>query len=72
VVFGLLHTANGVSPSVGAGTVATSLIVLTAVYSVLAVVELGLMLRYAKAGPAPLPAPGDEPVDADRPLSLTY
>jgi cytochrome d ubiquinol oxidase subunit I len=78
VVFGLLHTANGVSPSVGGGDVATSLIVLTALYSVLAVVELALMLRYAKAGPAPLQPgepggpPGDRAPDAEAPLSLAY
>jgi cytochrome bd ubiquinol oxidase subunit I len=65
VVFGLLHTANGVSPSVGPGSVATSLIVLTALYSVLAVIEFGLITRYAKEGPAPAPAP-IEPGDADR------
>jgi cytochrome d ubiquinol oxidase subunit I len=58
--------------------VATSLIVLTALYSVLAVVELALMLRYAKAGPAPLQPgepggpPGDRAPDAEAPLSLAY
>jgi cytochrome d ubiquinol oxidase subunit I len=70
VVFGLLHTANGVSPSVGAGQVATSLITLTALYSVLAVVELGLLLRFAKAGPPPVPAADEVP--ADRPLTFAY
>jgi cytochrome d ubiquinol oxidase subunit I len=69
VVFGLLHTANGVSPSVGAGSVATSLIVLAALYSGLAVVEVGLILRYAKAGPPEVEAPSE---DADRPLALVY
>ncbi len=72
VVFGLLHTASGASPSVHSGQVATSLIVLTTLYTVLAVVELGLMLRTVKAGPAPVPAPGDEQPDADRPLTLAY
>jgi cytochrome bd ubiquinol oxidase subunit I len=69
VVFGLLHAANGVSPSVGAGSVATSLIVLAALYSALAVVEVGLILRYAKAGPPQIEAPSE---DADRPLALVY
>jgi cytochrome bd ubiquinol oxidase subunit I len=72
VVFGLLHTSRGVSPSVHSGQVATSLIVLTALYTVLAVVELGLMLRTVKAGPAPAPTPDDEQPDADRPLTLAY
>ncbi|WP_213455431.1 cytochrome ubiquinol oxidase subunit I [Rhizomonospora bruguierae] len=67
VVFGLLHTADGVSPSVGAGTVATSLVVFTALYSVLAVVELTLMLRYAKAGPPRVEAPA-----TDRELTFAY
>jgi cytochrome bd ubiquinol oxidase subunit I len=72
VVFGLLHTAKGVSPSVGAGTVATSLIVLAALYSVLAVIEVGLMARYAKAGPPELPAVKDPaPADDDQ-LTFAY
>jgi cytochrome bd ubiquinol oxidase subunit I len=73
VVFGLLHTAKGVSPSVGAGTVATSLIVLTALYSVLAVIDLGLMTRYAKAGPPELPVVSDtdETSDDDQ-LTFAY
>jgi cytochrome bd ubiquinol oxidase subunit I len=72
VVFGLLHTANGVSPSVGAGSVATSLIALTGLYSVLAVVELGLMLHYAKADPPAVQPPVDADTDTDRPLSFAY
>lgn len=73
VVFGLLHTGSGVSPAVGAGSVATSLIALSALYSALAVVTLGLMLRYAKADPPALdPVPVDADEDADRPLSFAY
>jgi cytochrome d ubiquinol oxidase subunit I len=71
VVFGLLHTANGVSPSVTAGQVATSLIALTALYSVLAVVDLVLMTRYAKAGPEPDQPPAARPAD-DHTLSFVY
>ncbi len=65
VVFGLLHTSAGVSPSVGAGTVATSLIVLTALYTVLGVIDFGLMTRYAKAGPPELPDPADADASSD-------
>ena len=36
--------------TVEAPTVATSLIVLTVLYGVLAVVEIGLFVRYARAG----------------------
>ncbi len=71
VVFGLLHTANGVSPSVTGGQVATSLITFAALYSVLAVVELGLMIRYAKAGPPP-EAPAQPETEPERPLSFAY
>ncbi len=56
-VFGVMRTADGVSPSVGAATVATSLIVFTLLYAALAVVEVGLLVRYAKAGPAAGAAP---------------
>ncbi|HEU5355120.1 MAG TPA: cytochrome ubiquinol oxidase subunit I [Actinocrinis sp.] len=51
-VFGVLATRQGVSPTVGAGTILTSLIVLTALYAVLAVVEVGLTVRAARRGPA--------------------
>jgi cytochrome d ubiquinol oxidase subunit I len=71
VVFGLLHTTTGVSPSVGSGSVATSLIALTAIYSILAVVEVALLLRFIKDGPAPLAA-GDQEPTPDRPLTFAY
>ncbi|MDQ2709680.1 MAG: cytochrome ubiquinol oxidase subunit I [Actinomycetota bacterium] len=73
VVFGVLRTADGVSPSVGTGTVLASLIVLTLLYGVLAVVDGVLMVRYAKAGPPP-PAPigSADPADEPRPLAVAY
>ncbi len=55
VVFGLLGTADGVSPAVSGGEVLTSLVAFTVVYGVLAVVEAWLMVRAAKAGPPPAP-----------------
>ncbi|GAA3592474.1 cytochrome ubiquinol oxidase subunit I [Kribbella ginsengisoli] len=51
IVFGLMQTRDGVSPSVGAGSVLTSLIVLTLLYGVLAVVEVFLLLRFAREVP---------------------
>jgi cytochrome bd ubiquinol oxidase subunit I len=51
-VFGLLRTRDAVSPGVGTAEVVTSLTVFTLLYVVLAVVEVRLMARYAKAGPA--------------------
>jgi cytochrome d ubiquinol oxidase subunit I len=43
-------TAQAVSPGVSAGEVLTSLIVLTVVYGVLAVVEVGLIARFVRRG----------------------
>jgi cytochrome d ubiquinol oxidase subunit I len=58
-VFGVLTTADSVSPTVSAGTVLTSLIVFTVLYLVLAVIDGVLMVRYAQAGPPPeTPPPG--------------
>ncbi|NUR24516.1 MAG: cytochrome ubiquinol oxidase subunit I [Catenulispora sp.] len=50
-VFGVLATRESVSPTVSTATVATSLIVLTTLYAVLAVIEVGLMVRAARRGP---------------------
>ncbi|MFI5099629.1 MAG: cytochrome ubiquinol oxidase subunit I [Actinomycetes bacterium] len=73
-----LLTQSGVSPSVGVGSVVASLVAFTLVYGVLAVVELTLFLRYAKAGPLDEPVPGepggDEPGETDqtRPMAFAY
>jgi cytochrome d ubiquinol oxidase subunit I len=48
VVQGLLLTRNGVSPTVSTTTIAVSLGIFVALYGVLAVVDLLLMLRYAR------------------------
>jgi cytochrome d ubiquinol oxidase subunit I len=88
VVFGQLRTADAVSPYVSVGEVATSLTVLTLLYGVLAVVEVKLLLTYARAGlpeVSPSPAGGDDPdidpdvhpeddpeSDEDRPLAFAY
>jgi cytochrome d ubiquinol oxidase subunit I len=61
-VFGVLRTHDSVSPGVGAGSVLTSLAVFTLLYGGLAVVELWLMVRYAKAGP-PVTETGAEAAD---------
>jgi cytochrome bd ubiquinol oxidase subunit I len=60
VVFGLLKTSNAVT-LIAPGYVATSLIGFTAVYTLLAVVEIGLMIRLARV---PTPAPSDSDADA--------
>ena len=70
-VFGILKTAQSGSPAVSAGEAATSLIVLTLLYGVLAVVEVGLFVRYSRAG-APEIEPAEDDADADRPLAFAY
>ena len=70
-VFGVLRTADSVSPSVSTGMVLTSLIVFTLLYGVLAVVDGVLMVRYAKAGPPP-PTPVEPVTDEPRPLAVAY
>lgn len=58
LVYGVLRTSAGVSPSVSSGTVLTSLIVFTVLYGVLAVIDAALILRYVRAG-ADHPPTGD-------------
>ncbi|HEY6737399.1 MAG TPA: cytochrome ubiquinol oxidase subunit I [Actinopolymorphaceae bacterium] len=75
VVYGVLETADGVSPGVTATSMLVSLVALTVLYGVLAVIEVGLMVRYAKAGP-PTEAevlPAADSADTDNPeRSLTF
>jgi cytochrome bd ubiquinol oxidase subunit I len=72
-VFGLMTTERAVSPSVSAGEMLTSLIVLTLVYGVLGVVEVKLLLTYIARGADPLPVDdGTDPTDRDRPLAFAY
>ena len=73
LVFGLMVTATGVSPSVSAGEVVTSLVVLTLLYGILAVVEISLFLYYVRKGPEEFvePLPPDE-TDEDAPLVFAY
>ncbi len=74
VVFGEMTTAEAVSPGVSVGEVATSFAVFTLLYGVLAVIEIRLLLTYARKGlPEPVPAePEPEQSDEDRPLSFAY
>jgi cytochrome d ubiquinol oxidase subunit I len=59
IVFGLMLTEDGVSPSVPGWNVLISLVAFTLIYAVLAVVEFGLIRKAAQAGPEPIPEPGD-------------
>jgi cytochrome d ubiquinol oxidase subunit I len=71
VVFGLMPTSAGVSPSTSVAEVATSLATFTALYGVLAVIEVKLLLRYVRAGLPELEPPSD-PDDVDAPLAFAY
>lgn len=60
LVFGLLKTADGVSPNVSGVEVLISLIAFTAIYGTLAVVEFKLILKAVKKGPDVSPQPDAE------------
>ncbi len=53
VVFGLMKTADAVSPTLSAGMVLASLVIFTLVYGVLMGADAYLLFKYAKAGPEP-------------------
>jgi cytochrome bd ubiquinol oxidase subunit I len=63
LVFGQMKTAAGVSGNSG-GEVLTSFIVLTLLYGGLAVIEGGLIFKYARGGLAP-PRPAAEPTQPE-------
>ncbi|WP_193605557.1 cytochrome ubiquinol oxidase subunit I [Nocardioides dongkuii] len=75
VVYGLMTVGNAVSPGVSTTEAWISLLSLTLVYAVLAVIEIGLTLKYVRAG-APAfqepPDPGNTPADDDAPLTFAY
>jgi len=51
IVFGLMKTADGISPTVTAGMVLASLIGFVVVYGLLMAADIYLLLKFAKAGP---------------------
>ncbi|WP_405905312.1 MULTISPECIES: cytochrome ubiquinol oxidase subunit I [unclassified Streptomyces] len=79
-VYGLMTTADAVSPSVSTAEQITSLTVFTALYAVLAVVEVKLLAKYVKAGPVDEEPPPEVPSlrgpdadeDTDRPMTFAY
>jgi cytochrome d ubiquinol oxidase subunit I len=73
-VFGLMTTASAVSPGVSVGEALTSVIVLTLLYAVLAVIEVGLMVKYIRAGAEPFVEPPDPKLgeQSDEPLAFAY
>ena len=71
LVAGVMPTEAGVSPTASAGDVLFSLIVYTLLYGLLAVIEVGLFLRYTAKG---LPEVTEPTVsdDPDAPMSFAY
>ena len=77
VVFGLMNVGQGVSPGVSTTEAWISIITLTVLYGVLAVIEVGLILRFVKRGADPFQEPPDPTLrgsddDHDRPLAFAY
>jgi cytochrome bd ubiquinol oxidase subunit I len=72
-VFGLMTTQQAVSPGVSVFEAWVSVLSLSLLYAVLAVVEFGLMWRYIKIGAAPYEEPPDPTTaDDDAPLAFAY
>jgi cytochrome d ubiquinol oxidase subunit I len=74
-VFGVMTTAHGVSPGVSVGEALASILTLSAIYTVLMVVEVGLLAMTIRSGAEPFeepPDPGSTDDDADRPLAFAY
>ncbi|WP_114907950.1 cytochrome ubiquinol oxidase subunit I [Ornithinimicrobium murale] len=74
LVFGLMGTSSGVSPGTTVAEVATSMIGFTLLYGVLAVIEVGLILRYTRAGAPEHDGASLDPRDRaeDEPFVFTY
>ncbi|MEZ5184542.1 MAG: cytochrome ubiquinol oxidase subunit I [Candidatus Nanopelagicales bacterium] len=73
VVFSLMFTENGVSPTVSVAQVLISMVVFTLLYGALAVVEVGLLMRAVKIGPPEsVEQTYPDKVGEDRPLTVTY
>ncbi len=68
LVYGLLRTKDGISPTVSTGFVAATLVGFTLLYGVLGVICFGITRRIAQAGPDP--ATSVEDPRADDVLSL--
>ncbi|MEU8459652.1 cytochrome ubiquinol oxidase subunit I [Streptomyces sp. NPDC029003] len=80
LVYGVLRTADGVSPGVSQGEVLTSMTGFTLLYALLAVIEVKLLVKYVKAGPPeptdadrnPPTKTGGDDGDPDRPMAFAY
>jgi cytochrome d ubiquinol oxidase subunit I len=62
IVFGLMKIEDGISPTVPAGMVLTSLVLFTLVYAALMVADIYLLNKFAKAGPS---TPHDDGLESE-------
>jgi cytochrome d ubiquinol oxidase subunit I len=70
IVFGQMTTASAVSPTVTSFDVIVSMVIFTVLYGVLAVIEMGLLLKTIKQG---LPAADDvKVIEGNQPLTFAY
>jgi cytochrome bd ubiquinol oxidase subunit I len=72
IVFGLMPTAAGVSPIVSSFQVWVSVIGFTLLYAVLAVIEVGLIVRTVRQGPPEVVADPFVDRELDAPLTISY
>ena len=73
IVFGLMQTSQGVSPTISPFYVITSMTIFTLLYGALAVIEVGLLARAVKIGPPDSVVPNyPDKLGEDRPLTVTY
>ena len=72
VVFGLMPTSAGVSPGTTTAEVLTTLIGFTALYGVLAVIEVRLLVLYVRKGLPDADPPQQTADDPDAPLAFAY
>ncbi len=70
IVFGQMLTAQGVSPVITSFDVLVSMVIFTLLYGVLAVIEMGLLIKTVKQG---LPEASDvKVVEGNQPLTFAY
>ena len=72
LVFGQMTTAAGVSPTVTSLDVILSMTLFTVLYGVLAVIEVGLLLKTIQQGPPKVTSDDVVLVEDNRPLTFAY
>ncbi|TRY17724.1 cytochrome ubiquinol oxidase subunit I [Tessaracoccus rhinocerotis] len=73
LVAGVLPTQAGISPTASVAEVVTSMVVYTLIYGFLAVIEVGLFLKYVRLGlPDVTPVDPQSVDDPDAPMTFAY